>query len=275
MTSLAPDARRRISEARREAENDLKRALLPISGHDDVYPYLPAFSEFAQALFDAEAGEIVDCARSAASLDASLEDLSGRLVEGILPDHGLALARKTRDPAFSWSKVAFEHELDSDVIWERDAEGRRVPACTEVVETYAQHGDWERFAPEGVRFQIRWPVQNALVRAALRQALAMRKAYWAGRFGLARASGRRRDPGGVDTAKRAEERRALLPQGTTQQELAEGAGFDARTVRRWLKGETVALATDEAIREACNRSVEGVRGTNRTGPDSNRTVPRR
>src|SRR5262245_50550290 len=91
MADLPTDSIQRIADARRDAESELKNALSAVSVTDDAAPYLSAFTSFACAQFDAEAGELLAVCDDADGFKTALEStVAPRIVEGILPDRSLS-----------------------------------------------------------------------------------------------------------------------------------------------------------------------------------------
>jgi hypothetical protein len=216
MVDLAADSVRRIADARRTAESELKDALRAIAKKDDVARepdnvahYLPTFLAFASALFDAEAGELlVDC-KDADAFQTALEGVAARVVEGVLPD--LSLIRVTGRRSDESKRLSIQHDMDTDLLWEVGPDGTRKSARAEVVGAFAPHGDWENFAPKAVRFELRTSEKNYVtVKAALFQRLHQRSWFWAGRFHLRTTGVIQRDPP-VDVDDQAAQSRLRRP----------------------------------------------------------------
>jgi len=170
-----------LADCRRKAEEQLKTDLAALAGSDDYKTYLPAFGDFASALFDAEAGpalgdwDTVDSYRSFLQTDLAL-----RIIEGILPDRGVAKVRSKWSPEIA--ALSIEQHMESEIIWECRPDGSRVPARAEIQAAYAQHGDWEALAPKSVRWNLRFPPASADVRETIRQLLERRMFTWLDRF---------------------------------------------------------------------------------------------
>ncbi len=175
------DSTRRIAEARRDAESGLKAALAAIPDSEKVEDYLPAFCAFAKSLLDAEAEQASTILDEKEAYQRFLKEVATRIIEGILPDQGLASVKAnwTREVA----RLSIEHEVDSEILSECRPDGTIARARAEIQGVHAQHGDWENFAPLAVRFRLRFE-NNALVRENLRQALERKSFYWLGRFSL-------------------------------------------------------------------------------------------
>jgi len=173
------DSARRIADARRASESELKKDIAAVPDSEQVEDYLPAFRAFASSLFDAEAAEAFEATQDKPAYEAFLEgELSTRIIEGILPDAGLDRVKGT------WSsEVSVEQDLGSEIIFERGPDGALAPARDEIQAGHAQHGDWEKFTPDGVRFGLRLG-KSASVREDLRQLLKRRSFYWLGQFSL-------------------------------------------------------------------------------------------
>jgi hypothetical protein len=182
MADLPADAKERIAAARRAAERKLKRDLKPLEGTLNLLACVPTFVKFACALFDAEAAEL----RTTAAAD--LEALLVRIIEGIMPDASLDAQRAHGADPLALS-VELEVVTKTLLVQEKGADGVWRLASDDPA--YGQHGDWESFAPEGVRFRVRrnlYPEANAAVRAALESALRSRKTYWVGQYALTRST---------------------------------------------------------------------------------------
>lgn len=169
------DAVKRIRDARRQAESDLKASLLLIQG-EDITPYLRAFTDLAIALYDAEAEEVVELCNESDSLEGLLREVAARIIESILPDQGLKKVRDGR-PENS-DELSIIREVGSRVIYEEKSGGEIRPAGEYVQGIFAQHGYWERFMPLDLRFFIR-SRDNSRVREELGQVLQRRAFYWA------------------------------------------------------------------------------------------------
>lgn len=175
-----PDSSRRIAGARRAAESELKAAIAAVPDSETVEDYLPAFRALALSLLDAEAAEALEVTQNIETYKYFLEyDLSTRIIEGILPDQGLARVKAT------WSREAInlslEREIGSEIISECRQDGTIEPARDEIQAAHAQHGDWEKFTPDGVRFRLRLG-KSAAVREELRQVLKRASFYWLDRL---------------------------------------------------------------------------------------------
>jgi hypothetical protein len=200
MVDPRADARERMDAARRAAEEKLKRALKPLEKTTDYLRCIPAFVEFACALFDAKARELLRNATDRRRFEAELEALAARIMRTILPDASLAAQRTGRAAiacscrclrdsrvkrittyVAEWVVGGPEHvwEYATGAEWEEDADGERRPATDPA---YGMHGMWERFAPTGVKFCLRFPTEKEKVRRALQSALRRAKTYWMGRF---------------------------------------------------------------------------------------------
>lgn len=185
MTDLPAGAAERMRAVRRAAEEKLKCDLDPLRMTMDVFGCIPAFAEFARAIFRGEAEELLAIAARAESFEAGLEALAARIVEEIMPDAGLAIARAS---GRAGALPQYERDMATGTLWEVDADGARRPASDPA---YGEHGDWERHAPLGVKFRVRgslYPGINAAVRAALASTLRSEKTYWTGRYALTRSN---------------------------------------------------------------------------------------
>jgi hypothetical protein len=188
MTHLPTESIQRIADARRNAETELKKALSGVRESDDVAPYLSAFTSFASALFDAEAGELLTVCEDSDRFQTALENaVAPRIIEGVLPDRSLNRVPEHRTDGVN--RLLIRHDMDTDLLSEGEPDGTWKPAGAEVLGVYAQHGDWENFMPNGVQFLLRWPGNNSTVRAALSQALQKRAYYWAGQFHMRATAG--------------------------------------------------------------------------------------
>src|ERR1019366_6463257 len=144
MTTFPEDAVKRIGDARRQAESDLKASLLLIWG-EDITPYLRAFTSLAIALYDAEAEEVVELCNESASLEGLLREVAARIIESILPDRGLKKVRDSRPE--NADELSIIREVGSRVIYEEKSGGETRPAGEYVQGIFARHGYWERFMP--------------------------------------------------------------------------------------------------------------------------------
>jgi hypothetical protein len=177
MDNLPVGARKRIAATRRRAETALKRALARVAASERVEPYLPAWREYAGALLDAVASELLESLGSAVS-DWSTE-AKALIGESILPDASLARAALTDEMIDGISLV---WDVATGLYYEERRDGTRTLAREEILAPFGRHGDWERFSPECVRYELRRSKEaKALVCAALDQELDMRAAYWLGR----------------------------------------------------------------------------------------------
>jgi hypothetical protein len=177
-----PDSARRIVDARRDAESVVKVALAAIRDSERIEDYLPAFCAFATSLFDAEAEQALAIFNDEEAYKSFLEqDVTTRIVEGILPDQGLESVKANWSPKVA--QLSIENEVGSEILSECRPDGTNAPARPEIQGVHAQHGDWENFAPLTVRFRLRFE-KNALVRENLRQALERKSFYWLDRFSL-------------------------------------------------------------------------------------------
>lgn len=173
---------RRIADVRRAAESKLEAEIAAVPDSEKVEDYLPPFRTFACSLFDAEASEALPIIDGEDAYKNFLEqNLSPRIIDGILPDRGLKRVKA------KWSAevrdLSVEQEIDSAIIRECRPDGTTEPAREEIQAAYGQHGDWERFAPDRVRLGLRLG-KSALVREELRQVLKQRSFYWLGRLSL-------------------------------------------------------------------------------------------
>jgi hypothetical protein len=188
MSDLPAGATERIAAARRAAEANLKSALAPLQKTQNPLECATVFAEeLARPLFGREADELlasIDCAAAlsagsgatAKRFDAQLEALLARVVETIMPDASLD-AQRTDETATGLAVVN-----DTGTLWERGADGVLRLATDPA---YGHHGDWEEFAPRGVKFCVRrnpYPGTNTAVRNVLESALRAEKTYWMGRF---------------------------------------------------------------------------------------------
>ena len=170
-----------FADCRRKAEEQLKTDLAAVAGSNDYKTYLPTFGDFACALFDAEAGPALEDRDTRDSYRSFLQtDLAPRIVEGILPDRGVAEVRSKWSPEIA--ALSIDQDMDSEIIWECGPDGSRALAREEIQAAYAQHGDWEAFAPKSVRMALRFPPASANVRETLRQLLERRTLTWLDRF---------------------------------------------------------------------------------------------
>ena len=183
MTTFPEDAVKRIGDARRQAESDLKASLVLIEG-DDITPYLFAFTSFAIALYDAEAEEFVGVCNESDSLEGILRnEVSSRIIESILPDKSLEIVRERRSGDAGRHPII--REVGSQVIHEEQSSGELRRAGEYIQGIHAQHGYWERFMPPHIGFFVR-PRDNVRVREELSQVLQRRVFYWIGEFSLRR-----------------------------------------------------------------------------------------
>ena len=181
MTTFPEDAVKRIGNARRQAESDLKASLLLIRG-EDITPYLcAAFTSLAIALYDAEAEEVVELCNESASLEGLLREVAARIIESILPDRGLKKVRDSRPE--NADELSIIQEVGSRIIYEEKSGGETRPAGEYVQGIFARHGYWERFMPLPFGYFIRFR-DNARVREELSHALQQREFYWVGAFAL-------------------------------------------------------------------------------------------
>jgi hypothetical protein len=178
MTTIPNDAMKRIRDARRQAESDLKASLALIEG-DDITPYLHAFTSLAITLYDAEAEEVVELCNESASLEGLLREVAARIIESILPDRGLKKVRDSRPE----NELSIIQEVGSRIIYEEKSGGETRPAGEYVQGIFARHGYWERFMPLPIGYFIRFR-DNARVREELSHALQQREFYWIGAFAL-------------------------------------------------------------------------------------------
>ncbi len=177
-----PDSVRCITDARRTAESELNAALTAIPESERIEDYVPPFCVFATSLFDAEAEQALTIFHDKEAYKRFLEqDLTTRIIEGILPDQGLKSVRANWSPEVA--RLSIENEVGSETLTECRPDGTIAPARAEIQGVHAQHGDWENFAPLAVRFRLRFE-KNALVRENLRQVLERKKFYWLDRFSL-------------------------------------------------------------------------------------------
>jgi hypothetical protein len=208
MIDLSIDAVQRIAAAEREAEIELKRALSTVADAQRAEPCIPAFRAFARALCEAEVKEWPPFHQDADALLAAIKtQVARRIVEGIMPDQGLAetwgsMSEEARKLPIEWEPetgILFEGQPDptplkrgkarfvdreikgnivrgNAAVWKDPPSGRLLRP--DAIGPRAPHGDWERFAPEGVRWLLRFQAENALVRAALSQELQLRALYW-------------------------------------------------------------------------------------------------
>jgi hypothetical protein len=112
----------------------------------------------------------------AAGFEGALEELEYWIIEGILPHQSL---RATGDNE-KW--LPTEYDPRTRLLWEISPDGTRKPARAEIQRVHAHHGDWEHFAPEAVRFWLRGPTNEPIVRLTLTQALRRNRIYWLNRF---------------------------------------------------------------------------------------------
>jgi len=238
MADLPTESIQRIADARRDAEAELKKALSAVRESDEVALYLPAFGSFASALFDAEAGELLPVCEDADGFRAALEhEVAPRIVEGILPDR--SLSRVTAGRTDEVKRLSIEHDIDTDILWEVGPDGTRKPARGEILGVYAQHGDWENFMPKDIRFLVRWPSNNATVRAALCQTLQQRLYYWAGRFQIRSTEPQAQsESSGPRSVREPFVTSILVTKGWSILDWATDAGVDFHTANDYLKGTT-------------------------------------
>jgi hypothetical protein len=171
-----------LADVRRDAESKLKADIAAIPKSDDAESYLPHFQTFGSTLFDAEAEEALDRFASEELYKSFMrDDLAPRLIEGIMPDQGLAALREKWSPEFS--KLSTEKGTESEILLECRPDGTTVPAREEILAAEAPYGDFENFAVPAVRLSLRFP-KNALIRESLRQVFERRIHYWIGRFRL-------------------------------------------------------------------------------------------
>lgn len=171
-----------IVDKRQDAESKLTADLAAIPESHDIEAYLPAFNTFSSALFDAEAEEHLDTFEDEEAFKAFLrQELEPPIIEGIMPDRGLESVKAKWSPEVA--RLSIENEIGSEIILESGPNGATAPAREEIQSAYAQHGEWENFAPPTVRFRLRYE-KNGLVRESLRQVLERRLFYWLGRFSL-------------------------------------------------------------------------------------------
>jgi hypothetical protein len=112
---------------------------------------------------------------------------------------------------------------------EEDATPARTPARPEACTFDQQYGYWERFAPECVRFSLRFPSAKATVREALSRAIHRSDAFWADQF-QSRASAELRRVGGESSVSEMA-RNASPPDGTQPKPRKRGPrpDFDKAT----------------------------------------------
>jgi hypothetical protein len=171
------DAHERIDAARRAAESELERDLTPLGQTEDTLACAPAFAKFARALYGAEAQELIAHAATVERCSVALEALAAHIVEAIMPDAGLDIVRASSANDAQPPNVI--RDVVTGTLWERGSVARDA--------AYGERGDWERFAPLGVKFFVRrslYPEANAAVRAALESALLAEQTYWTGQFRL-------------------------------------------------------------------------------------------
>ena len=84
---LSADAIKRVAEARRKAESDLKQAISCEQESDNAATYVSAFSRFACVLFDANAIELMDelivRRKNKSNFEAALKESGLSVIEGI------------------------------------------------------------------------------------------------------------------------------------------------------------------------------------------------
>jgi hypothetical protein len=169
-----------LADRRRDAESKLRTDIAVIPESEDAESYLPAFQTFGSTLFDAEAEEALDRSATEALYKTFMRDvLALRLIEGIMPDRGLASVRAKWSPEFS--KLSTEKGIVNEILLECREDGTKAHAREEILEADAPHGDFENFAPAAIRLSLRFP-KNALIRESLRQVFERRIHYWIGRF---------------------------------------------------------------------------------------------
>ena len=241
----------------------MKRALSGVTDSDDVALYLPAFKAFASALLDAEASELFTVCKDADGFQTALEsEVAPRIIEGVLPDRSLNRVKVRRTDEVKW--LSIDHDMDTDLIWEVGPDGTRRLARAEVIGVYAQHGNWENFMPEGIRFHLRWPRNNATVRAVLSQVLQQRVQYWAGQFQPLLAE--RPAPG-----ERSEQETApaktlaswlatrLRERSWNKHDVERHSGPNHKTVQKILSGEPVRAETLNKLARALSNAPSSLK----------------
>jgi hypothetical protein len=188
MANLPDESVRRIADARRDAESELKKAISAVAETEAVAAYLPAITSFASALFDAEAGELLAVFEDAEGFETALENkVAPRIIEGVLPDRSLNRVRERGTEEVM--RLSVEYEVKTELLFEVGADGTSELAGAYTRGLSAPHGAWENFMPMSVRFRVRVPNNNATIRAILSQALQQRTDYWAGQFQVRATAG--------------------------------------------------------------------------------------
>jgi hypothetical protein len=264
MANLSAGAIERIDEARRQAIAELKRAWSVVPESDKVDPFLPAFMTFAVTLFDAEADEFLGHCKTESDFESERNKLAQRIVEDSLPDRGLATAwaalsdelkrvRVERDVGtgilYEVQKKAFSLEWDEKAqlvsVWEEVR--RRTPARPEACALDKHYGYWERFAPECVRFALRFHQNNAEVREALRGAIQRTVGFWADQFQSQVGAGFREERTVPQFPKRAKWLKSRLAEREwNEHHLEHHGGPEHRTTKKILSGLNVQ---DDVLRK--------------------------
>jgi hypothetical protein len=182
MADLPAGAIEQMDAAREAAEVKLKRALDPLQESENPLDCAPVFAEeWARPLFRAAAAKLLTNAGAAERFSAQLDVLIAHIVETIMPDAGLDIAR-----AFGTEDARppnLIRDIATGTLWERSADGVVERLASDPA--YDEHGVWEHFAPPGVKFFVRrslFPEANAAARAVLESALRAEKTYWMERF---------------------------------------------------------------------------------------------
>jgi hypothetical protein len=148
-----------------------------VSVSERVESYLPAWREYAGALFNARADERLEASGRLES--GWVAEAKSLIVEEILPNASLARAALTDNMI---DGISIVWDVTTGLYYEERRDGMRTLARDEILAPFGRHGDWERLSPRCVRYELRRSKEaRALVRAALEQELEMRAAYWLGR----------------------------------------------------------------------------------------------
>jgi hypothetical protein len=202
-SAVAPGASIGGAEARSSAESELAKSLNIVQQSSDYRAHMPAFCTFASALFDIKARDVLGTGPTEPELRRVLleERIPAEIIDAIMPDRSFETAKASL-PNFDEEKRV-RHESDECGIWlPSDADNERKPAPKAVQILYAQHGLWERFVPESVRYDLRPPSANTFARNALQQALARRAIHWIGLMNAALPIARANEPGFRSVAAR-------------------------------------------------------------------------
>jgi hypothetical protein len=268
MADLFAGAIERIDEARRQTIAKLKRAWSVVPESDKVDPFLPAFMTFAVTLFDAKADEFLGHCKTESDFESERNKLAQRIVDDSLPDRGLAtawanmpdelkrvstewematgrLSEVQRTKPMSFEGEADRAPLEGGPVWEHVP--TQTPARSEACALGQHFGYWERFAPECVRFALRFHQNNAKVREALRGAIQRTVGFWADRLQSQVGAGLRKERTVPQFPKRAEWLKSRLAEREwNEHDLEHHGGPEHRTTKKILAGLNVQ---DDVLRK--------------------------